>query len=84
MNLKLKKENQVVLSFESLMEEDLVITDELALLVFNIRMEVCGVLDSFLSFLTKYENRKTNNMIFLMLNPRFKSLQIISSFVGRE
>jgi hypothetical protein len=67
MNLKLKKENQVVLSFESLMEEDLVITDELALLVFNIRMEVCGVLDSFLSFLTKYENRKTNNMIFLML-----------------
>ncbi len=58
MNLKLKKENQVVLSFESLMEEDLVITDELALLVFNIRMEVCVVLDSFLSFLTKYENGK--------------------------
>jgi hypothetical protein len=84
MNLKLKKENQVVLSFESLMEKDLVVTDELALLVFNIRMEVCGVLDSFLSFLTKYENRKTNKMIFLMLNPRFKSLQIISSFVGRE
>jgi hypothetical protein len=84
MNLKLKKENQVVLSFESLMEKDLVVTNELALLVFNIRMEVCGVLDSFLSFLTKYENRKTNKMIFLMLNPRFKSLQIISSFVGRE
>ncbi len=74
MSLKLKEENQVVLSFESLMEEDSIIVNELALLVFNIRKEVCGVLDSFLSFLTKYKNKKTPNMISLILDPRFKSL----------
>jgi hypothetical protein len=84
MSLKLKKENQVVLSFESLMEEDSIIVNELALLVFNIRKEVCGVLDFFLSFLTKYKNKKTLYMISLMLDLRFKSLQIIFSFVGWE
>jgi hypothetical protein len=42
------------------------------------------VLDSFLSFLKKYENKKAHNMISLMLDPSFKSLHIISSFVGRE
>jgi hypothetical protein len=84
MSLKLKKEHQIVLSFESLMEEDSTIANELALLVFNIRKEVCGVLDSFLSFLTKYKNKKTHNMISLMLDLRFKNLQIIFSFVGWE
>jgi len=82
MSLKLKEENEIVPSFEILMEDDLIIVDELVLLVFNIRKEVCGVLDSFLSFLKKYENKKTHNMIFVMLDPRFKSLQILSSFVG--
>jgi hypothetical protein len=84
MSLKLKEENQVVFSFESLMEKDLVIADELALLVSNIKNEVCDMLHSFLSFLTKYENMKVNNMIFLMLNSKFKSLQIIFSFVGQK
>jgi hypothetical protein len=55
------------------MDDDLVVVDELALLVFNIRKEVCGVLDSFLSFLKKYESRKAHNMVFLMLYPKFKS-----------
>jgi hypothetical protein len=56
MSLKLNEENQVVFSFERLMEKYLVIVDELALLVSNIRKEVCDVLHSFLSFLTKYES----------------------------
>ncbi len=42
------------------------------------------MLDSFLSFLKKYENMKVHNMISLMLNPRFKSFHLVSSFVGRE
>jgi hypothetical protein len=42
------------------------------------------VVDSFLSFLKKYENKKVHNMISLMLDPRFMSLHIISSFVGRK
>ncbi len=66
------------------MEDDSIIFDELSLLASNIKREVINVLDSFLSFLKKYENMKARNMIFLMLNPRFKSLCMISSFVGRE
>jgi hypothetical protein len=84
MSLKLKEENKIILSFESLMEDDSIIYDELSLLTFNIRREVINVLDSFLSFFKKYENKKVHNMIYLMLDPRFKSLCIISSFVGRE
>jgi hypothetical protein len=84
MSLKLKDENKIIPSFESLMEDDSIIFDELFLLAFNIRREVVNVLDSFLSFLKKYENRKAHNMNSLMLNPRFKNLHIVSSFVGRE
>jgi hypothetical protein len=84
MTLKLKDENKIISSFESLMEDDSIIFDELFLLALNIRREVINVLDSFLSFLRKYENRKTHNMISFMLNPRFKSFHIVSSFVGRE
>ncbi len=66
------------------MEDDSIIFDELSLLTFKIRREVINVLNYFLSFLKKNENRKVHNMIFLMLNPRFKSFRIVSSFVGRE
>jgi hypothetical protein len=50
MSCKLKEENQVLFSFESLMEKNLVIVDELALLDFNIRKEVCDVLHSCFHF----------------------------------
>ncbi len=70
MSLKLKEKNQIVFSCGSLMEYDSIVVDELVLLVFNIRKDVCGV---FLSFLVKYENEKAHNMISLMLNLRFKS-----------
>jgi hypothetical protein len=40
MSLKLKKENQVLLSFESLMDDDSIVNDELSLLISNIRKEV--------------------------------------------
>jgi hypothetical protein len=83
MILKLKEENKIIPSFEILMEDDSIISNELSLLAFNIRREVINVLDYFLSFLKKYENMKTHNMIFLMLDPRFKSHRIVSSFVGR-
>ncbi len=66
------------------MEDDSIISNELFLLASNIRRDIINVLDFFLSFLKKYENRKAHNMISLMLNPRFKSLRIKSSFVGRE
>ncbi len=69
MSLKLKEENKIIPSFESLMEDDSTFSDELSLLTFNIGREVINVLDSFLSFLKKYENKKVRNMIFIMLKP---------------
>jgi hypothetical protein len=84
MNLKLMGKNQVFPLFESLMDDDLIISDELSLLASNIRREVINVLDSFLSFSRVYDKKKTHNMIFLTLNPRSKSFNIISLFVGSE
>jgi hypothetical protein len=56
------------------MDDDLIIVNELVLMTFNIRKEVCErrfvvrwIILS-LSFLTKYENKKTHNMVFLMLD----------------
>jgi hypothetical protein len=42
------------------------------------------VLDFFLSLLKVYDKRKAHNMISLMLDPRYKSLGIVSSFVRME
>jgi hypothetical protein len=84
MSLKFKEENQVLPSFESLMDDDSIANDELSLLASNIKREVINMLDFFLSFLKVYDKRKTHNMISLMLDPRHKNLHIIFSFVGRE
>jgi hypothetical protein len=66
------------------MDDDSVIILELSLFAFNIKKEFCGILDSFLSFLKNYEGSKVHNMCYLMLDPWFKSLHLVSSFVGRE
>jgi hypothetical protein len=66
MSLKLKEENKIIVSFDSLMEDDSINSNDLFLLAFNIRREVINVLNFFLSFLRKYENRKAHNMISLM------------------
>ncbi len=42
------------------------------------------MLDFFLSFSKVYDKGKAHNMISLMLDPRYKSLGIISPFVGRQ
>jgi hypothetical protein len=44
MNLKLQKEHEVVLSFDSLMEDDYGVDDDLALLASNIKREFHGIL----------------------------------------
>jgi hypothetical protein len=47
MSLKLKEENQVVFSFETLMDDNSIVANELVLMDFNIKMEVCCVLNFF-------------------------------------
>ncbi len=84
MVLKLKDAHEVLLSLQNLMEEESIVVDELASFASNIRMEVCVVLKSFLSFLRKLEEKKTPNMFSLTLHPRFKSFHLVSSFIGRE
>jgi hypothetical protein len=71
MSLKLIKEPKNVRSFHTLIEEDSSVALELTSLVSNIRKEVCEVFDSFLSFLKKFDERKTHNMLVLMLDSRF-------------
>jgi len=66
MSLKLKEENQILPSFESLMDNDSIVNDELSLLAFHIRREVINVMDSFLSFLKVYDKKKSHNMIYLI------------------
>jgi hypothetical protein len=49
------------------------------------KKKVVGVLDSCSFFLRKYEKNKIHNMIFLMLDSRFKSLHFVFSLkFGRE
>jgi hypothetical protein len=66
------------------MEEDFCVALELICLAFNIRKEVCGILYRFLSFLKKIDKIKTHNMLLLMLDPRFKYLCLVYSFIGHD
>jgi DNA-binding Xre family transcriptional regulator len=61
--LKLKEKYGMTPSMTNLMEDDIVVGLELSMLTFNIRKQVCDVLNGFISFLTKYK-KKTHNMIF--------------------
>jgi hypothetical protein len=62
------------------MEED--VAFQCICLVSNIRKEAYEVFDSFFSFLKKFDERKTHNMLVLMLDPRFKSLHLVFSFIS--
>jgi hypothetical protein len=56
--LKLKVEIELSTSFANLLEEDLIIFSKFSYLVSNIENEVYGVLNYFLPFLRKYEEKK--------------------------
>ncbi len=68
MSLKLKEKIEISLNLQDLINDDSIIAHELSLLAFNIKRDVCGILDGFLSFFKKYERNKTHNMLLLMLN----------------
>jgi hypothetical protein len=66
------------------MEGESIIVDESTSFASNIRKEVCVVLESFLSFLRNFEKNKAHNVLSLILDPKFKSFCLVSSFIGRE
>jgi hypothetical protein len=83
MALKLNKKYGMTPSMTNLMEDDIVVGLELSMLIFNIRKQLCDVLNGFISFLTKYI-KKTPNMISLMLDPNFKNIILVSFFIGKK
>jgi hypothetical protein len=68
-SLKLREEPKNVSFLKTLIEEDSDVALEFICLASNIRKEVCGVFDSFISFLKKFDERKTHNVLVLMLDP---------------
>jgi hypothetical protein len=66
----------------NMITDDFGIVFELSLFASNIKKEVWGVLDFFLSFSLKYEKRKVHNMLTLMLGPRFKNFRFILFYFG--
>ncbi len=64
LSLELKEKSELLPCFESIMEDQYGLVDELALLGSKIRKEVCGVLDSFILFLRQYGGKKAHNMVF--------------------
>ncbi len=66
------------------MEEDFSVAPKLICLACNIRKEVCGVLDNCLSFLKKFNERKTHNMLTLMLDLKFKKFRLMFYFIGHD
>jgi hypothetical protein len=80
-SVSLKFRNEIDLAtFDNLMEKDGNVVYELSCLTSNIKKEVIQILDFFLSFLKNYEERKAHNMS----DPRFKTLHLVSSFIGCE
>lgn len=58
MNFKLKEKVRITPTLDQLTNDDFGVVIKLPLLVFNIKKEVRGVFDSFLSFLRRHEEKK--------------------------
>jgi hypothetical protein len=56
----------------------------LSLLTSNIKREICGVLNGVLFFFKKYEKNKALSILSFMLDPRFKSLRLVSFLIGQK
>jgi len=65
-------------------DDDYGLIVELKTFANNIKNEIIGVIDSFSSFLTRYDERRTHNLLDLMLDSRLKNLKLISFFIGHE
>lgn len=50
----------------------------------GVKKEFIEVIDFIYLFLTKYDKKRTHNMLTLMLDSKFKILILISYFIGHE
>jgi len=77
----LKDELETLPSFDHWMKKDVIVTLELAFWLPKLKRRF---VDFWISFFLKEIWKKNFNMFFLMLDPKFKSLCLISSFIGYE
>jgi hypothetical protein len=85
MSFKLKEEINDPFALNNLMEDYLGVDLEfINRFTMNMKKEVCGVIDSFFSFLTKYDERRAHNILSLMLDCKYKSLRLIFSCIGHK
>ncbi len=68
MSCKLNEEPKMNQFLDNSIEEDVVVVVESDLLASNIKAKVFNILDAFLSFLKKFDERKVHNMLALMLD----------------
>jgi hypothetical protein len=68
---------------DRLVEED-VFDHELKELMLQMKQQILEVLLPFISFLYIFERRKGHNMLALVLDPRFKSMRLVTMFMGHE
>jgi len=73
MNFKPKGEMNYPLVLNTLITDDASLYIELGTLVMNMKKEVCEVIDYFLSFLIKYDEKRVHNLLPLMIDLKFKS-----------
>jgi len=67
-----KKMNHFFLLDALIDDDDFGLNIELGTFVTNIKKEIISIINYFLSFLTRYDERITHDMLVLMLNPKFK------------
>jgi len=65
------------LVLNTLITDDASLYIELGTLVMNMKKEVCEVIDYFLSFLIKYDEKRVHNLLPLMIDLKFKSWRLI-------
>ncbi len=69
MSFKCEEEVGIALVLNQLMDDDFGVTSNCFCLLLTLRSpSMCGVFDSFHSFLRKYEERKTHNILSSMLD----------------
>jgi hypothetical protein len=72
-NLKLKKNMNHFLLLDALIDDDdFGLNIEMGTFAMNIKKETINIIDYFLSFLTRYGEKITHDMLALTLNPKFK------------
>jgi hypothetical protein len=81
--MELKEQLKMTPFMVNLIEDGMAMVLELFMFAFYTKKQVCDVLDGFLSFPTKYEKKKTHNMLILiLLNPRFESFKLVEYFIN--